>query len=154
MALAWICALTGCAAESEETAKATDLVRPDGRIPFRLSAAAADVRLRLSGGIDKPVGQGDVALDMSVSGERFDKLNRLARASLPPWGPYSAAGRFRMSKQGYAVDDLVLGCPGKQRQALERLRAGDLVHQVQVDVQQVAARPSNLPASCISSVAA
>ncbi|MFO1319808.1 MAG: AsmA family protein [Burkholderiales bacterium] len=93
---------------SLETAKATDLVRPDGRIPFRLSAAAADVRLRLSGGIDKPVGQGDVALDMSVSGERFDKLNRLARASLPPWGPYSAAGRFRMSKQGYAVDDLVL----------------------------------------------
>lgn len=91
-----------------ETAKATDLVKPGGRIPFRLGAEAGDVSLKLSGGIDKPVGEGDITLDMAVSGSRFDKLNRLARASLPPWGPYSAAGRFRMSKQGYAVDDLVL----------------------------------------------
>jgi AsmA family protein len=91
-----------------ETAKAADLVRPDGRIPFTFTAEAADTRVKLTGAISKPVGEGDIELALALDGKRFDSLNRLARTSLPPWGPYSLGGKFRMSKQGYEVADLAV----------------------------------------------
>jgi len=43
-----------------------------------------------------------------VRGPRLDTLDRLVHVSLPPWGPWSAAGRFRMGARGYAVEDLKL----------------------------------------------
>jgi AsmA family protein len=91
-----------------ETAKAADLVRPDGRIPFTFTAEAADTHVKLTGAISKPVGEGDIELALALDGKRFDSLNRLARTSLPPWGPYSLGGKFRMSKQGYEVADLAV----------------------------------------------
>lgn len=92
-----------------ETAKAAELVQPTGRIPFRFTAEAAETRVKLDGAIAKPVGKGDIELALDLRGSRFDRLNRLARASLPPWGPFSLGGRFRMSKQGYEVADLEVG---------------------------------------------
>lgn len=91
-----------------ESAKAADLVRPDSRIPFTFTAEAADTRVKLTGAISKPVGEGDIELALALDGKRFDSLNRLTRTSLPPWGPYSLGGRFRMSKQGYEVADLAV----------------------------------------------
>lgn len=91
-----------------ETASARDLVDPKLRVPFRLTLDAAESRVALSGAIARPLGDRDVELALDASGPRFSTLDKLVRASLPPWGPWSAAGRFRMSKQGYAVDDLKL----------------------------------------------
>ena len=90
-----------------ETAAAAQLANPALKLPFKLKLAAAKTRIALSGSIARPIGQRiDLALD--AQGERFDTLNQLLRAQLPPWGPWSAAGRFRMSPQGYAVDELKL----------------------------------------------
>lgn len=91
---------------SLETAKAADLLKPDQRIPFRFQAEAAETKVQLSGAIAKPVGKGDIELALAVEGRSFDRLNGLARAALPPWGPYALGGKFRMSNQGYAVEDL------------------------------------------------
>lgn len=91
-----------------KTAKAVDLVRPEGRIPFDLTAGVPDLEVRLHGTVAKPVGTRDIVLGLKVRGSRFDRLNGLARASLPPWGPYALSGLFRMSARGYEVDDLTV----------------------------------------------
>ena len=92
---------------SVETASARDLVNPKLPVPFKLTTEAAATRLELSGAIARPLGNPEVELALEVHGTRFDTLNKLARASLPPWGPWSAVGKFRMSARGYEVDDLV-----------------------------------------------
>lgn len=91
-----------------ETAPAADLVNPSLRIPVKLDVEAANTVLKLSGSIARPLAQADIELALDMHGTRFDNLNSLMRASLPPWGPWSAAGRFRMSAQGYEVEDLML----------------------------------------------
>ncbi len=57
--------------------------------------------------IARPIGS-ELGLALDASGTRFDNLNKLAHASLPPWGPWSAVGKFRMSPRGYEVNDLRL----------------------------------------------
>ncbi len=91
-----------------ETASAQDLVNPKLPVPFKLTTEAAETRMELSGAIARPLGNREVELALEVLGTRFDTLNKLARASLPPWGPWSAVGKFRMSARGFEVDDLVL----------------------------------------------
>ena len=92
-----------------ETAPAASLVNPLLRIPVRLTVEAANTTMKLSGSIARPLTQADIELALDMHGARFDNLNSLVRASLPPWGPWSAAGKFRMSAQGYEVADLMLG---------------------------------------------
>lgn len=90
-----------------ETARADQLADPKQPLSFKLNAEAADSGVTLSGLIARPIGSElDLALD--ARGKRFDSLDKLVRASLPPWGPWSAAGRFRMSLRGYEVKDLRL----------------------------------------------
>jgi hypothetical protein len=89
-----------------ETAPARELADPLLRLPFRLTAETARTQLVLSGGIARPLGNKDLELALEMRGARFDSLDRLVRASLPPWGPWSAAGRFRMAASGYEVADL------------------------------------------------
>jgi uncharacterized protein involved in outer membrane biogenesis len=91
-----------------ETASAQDLVNPKLPVPFKLDMEAAATRMAFSGAVARPLGDRQVELAMEVRGTRLDTLNKLARASLPPWGPWSAVGKFRMSARGYEVDDLVL----------------------------------------------
>ncbi len=91
-----------------ETASAPDLVNPKLPVPFKLDVEAAATRMELSGAVARPLGNPEVELALQVHGTRFDTLNKLARVSLPPWGPWSAVGKFRMSARGYEVDDLVL----------------------------------------------
>jgi len=91
-----------------QTASAQDLVNPKLPVPFKLDMEAAATRMEFSGAVARPLGNREVELAMEVRGTRLDTLNKLARASLPPWGPWSAVGKFRMSARGYEVDDLVL----------------------------------------------
>ncbi len=91
-----------------ETASAQDLVNPKLPVPFKLSTEVAATRMELSGAIARPLENREVELALEVRGPRFDTLSKLARASLPPWGPWSAVGKFRMTAGGYEVDDLVL----------------------------------------------
>ena len=91
-----------------ETASAQNLVNPKLPVPFKLSTEAAGTRMELSGAIARPLENREVELALEVRGTRLDTLSKLARASLPPWGPWSAVGKFRMSAGGYEVDDLVL----------------------------------------------
>jgi AsmA family protein len=90
-----------------DTARAEDLVNPKLSLPFEFSAETAQTKLKFSGAIARPLGS-ELELALDVQGTRFDSLNKLLRASLPPWGPWSATGKFRMSPKGYQVDDLRL----------------------------------------------
>lgn len=93
---------------SLQSAPVKDLLDPARRVPFELALAAAGTQVRLKGTMDRMIDKRDVELALTASGERFDALDKLLRVSLPPWGPWSLNGRFRMSARGYAVDDLQL----------------------------------------------
>ncbi len=90
------------------TAPAKDLVNPVLRVPFEIAVEAAESRLSLSGSLARDIDERDVELALKAGGQRFDHLNKLLRVSLPPWGPWSAAGQFRMSRNGYEVNQLKL----------------------------------------------
>ncbi|HXF17691.1 MAG TPA: AsmA family protein [Burkholderiales bacterium] len=90
-----------------ETARAYELADPKLPLPFKLDVEAADTGVTLSGNVARPVGS-ELELALDASGQRFDSLNKLARISLPPWGPWSASGKFRMSPRGYEVNGMRL----------------------------------------------
>lgn len=90
------------------SAPVKDLIDASRRVPFELSMSAVSTRLNLSGTMDRNIDARDIELGMKVQGERFNQLDKLLHVSLPPWGPWSAAGRFRMSPRGYEVADLQL----------------------------------------------
>ncbi len=90
-----------------ETARADELVNPKTSLPFRLSAEAGGANVKLTGTLARPIGS-QVELALQMQGNRFDSLDRIVRASLPPWGPWSAQGKFLMSPRGYEVNDLRL----------------------------------------------
>ena len=88
---------------SLRSATAKDLLDPLRRVPFELTLAASDSLLSLTGTLDRNMDARDIELQMKASGSRMDKLDRLARIALPPWGPWSVDGRLRVSRQGYAL---------------------------------------------------
>jgi uncharacterized protein involved in outer membrane biogenesis len=90
------------------TGRLVDLTRPGSRVPFSLDALAADTRLALRGQVAVPLTDRGGELTLSLSGPRFDALNELARADLPPWGPWSLTGRFQVAGQAYAMPALDL----------------------------------------------
>ena len=90
------------------SAPVKDLIDASRRVPFELSMSAVGTRLNLSGTMDRDIEARDVELGMKVQGERFNQLDKLLNVSLPPWGPWSAAGRFRMSTLGYEIEDMQL----------------------------------------------
>jgi uncharacterized protein involved in outer membrane biogenesis len=91
-----------------QTARAIDLINPNLPIPFNLAANTAGATIKLSGNVDRPLTKKDIELALDMSGNRMDNLNSLLHASLPPWGPWSASGRFHMSSSGYEVSSLIL----------------------------------------------
>ncbi len=91
-----------------QTAKAADLINPNLPIPFKLNASTSGAAIQLAGDIDRPFSKRDIELALDMSGIRLDNLNALAHTSLPPWGPWSASGKFRMSSGGYEVSALQL----------------------------------------------
>ena len=90
-----------------ETTRAVQLADPKLPLPFKLNVEAADSRVMLAGSIARPIGS-ELELALDAGGTRFSNLDKLVHASLPPWGPWSAIGKFRMSPRGYEVNDLQL----------------------------------------------
>ena len=92
---------------SFETAPANELINPKLPLHFTLRADAADAGVKFTGNIARPIGT-EFELALDAQGKKFADLNQLTRASLPPWGPWSAVGTFRVSPRGYEVNDLRL----------------------------------------------
>ncbi|MGV8934390.1 MAG: AsmA family protein [Gallionellaceae bacterium] len=91
-----------------QTATAADLLNPSLSIPLKISADTSAATLQLSGIIERPFIHKDAVFALDMHGTRFDSLNPLLKASLPPWGPWSASGKFRLSASGYEVSELLL----------------------------------------------
>lgn len=91
-----------------ETAPAAVLADPARPVSFRFGAEAAQTRLALNGTIARPLGEGDVELELDMGGPSFDTLDRLTRTDLPPWGPWRLAGKLRMGASGYEVPNLTV----------------------------------------------
>lgn len=85
-----------------------DLTRPGARAPFSLQAEAAGTRLDVQGSVRVPLSSRGGDLTLRLGGARLDSLNRLARADLPPWGPWSLAGRFAVAGDAYEMPQLEL----------------------------------------------
>lgn len=85
-----------------------ELLRNASTVPFAARAEAAGARLALDGTARLPFGQGGADLTLEVAGERLDTLSPLVRADLPPWGPWSVRGPFRISATGYEVPKLAV----------------------------------------------
>ncbi len=83
-----------------------DFVRNTSFVPFTLKAETSGTRLDLDGKVALPIRQGAAELDIRLSGDKLSSLNKLARADLPPWGPWSIAGPFRVTPTAYEVPNL------------------------------------------------
>jgi len=91
-----------------QTAKAADLINPKLPIPFKFNASTSGANIKLSGDIERPLSNNDIELALDMNGSRLDNLDSLTHTSLPPWGPWSASGKFHMSPNGYEVSSLLL----------------------------------------------
>ena len=90
------------------SATAKELLNPQSRIPFDLTVSAAHSQLVLKGTLNRNLEERDLELKLEVSGDRLDSLNHLLHLSMPPWGPWSAEGNFRLSANAYKLDGLNL----------------------------------------------
>jgi AsmA family protein len=89
------------------TGSFADFAGDSTRVPFAITAQAADTRLILDGEVTLPLGSAG-QLSFGIGGERLDSLSELARVELPPWGPWSLSGPIRMSSSGYELQALTL----------------------------------------------
>jgi hypothetical protein len=90
------------------SATAKELLNPRLRVPFDLLVSAANTQLALKGTLNRNIDERDLELKLNVSGDRLDSMNHLLHLSLPPWGPWSAEGNFRLSANAYKLDGLNL----------------------------------------------
>ncbi len=117
-----------------ETAKASDLIDPNLPIPFKLTASVSDTTLKLSGDIDRPFARPDIDLALEMHGTRLDNLNVLTNTSLPPWGPWSAAGKLHVSPVGYEVSSLQLQVGSSQLNGHGRIDTRTVPPRIDVDL--------------------
>jgi len=85
-----------------------ELAQTDRPVPFALRATTAQATLRIDGRLARPVTDRAATFALNLEGPRVDSLSRLARVSLPPWGPYALSGRLAVSNRGYEVADMSL----------------------------------------------
>ena len=90
------------------SATAKELLNPRSRVPFELTVSAANSQLALKGTLNRNLEERDLELKLKVSGDRLDDMNQLFHLSMPPWGPWSAEGTFRLSANAYKLDGLNL----------------------------------------------
>ena len=90
------------------SASANELLNPRLPVPFELTVSAARSQLQLVGTLNRTKQEPDLELQLKASGERLDSVNHLLRVAMPPWGPWSAQGRFRIAPGVYSVDELNL----------------------------------------------
>lgn len=96
-----------------------ELAKPYARVPFDLRLSSVQTELQLAGSVDRNIEARDIELALQVRGSKLNTLDPLLRVALPPWGPWSVAGRLKMSNQGYAIDGMrwVLGASELKGQA-------------------------------------
>ena len=103
------------------SATAKELLNPRLPVPFTLTVSAARSQLQLMGSVNRTKQEPDIELQLLASGERFDSVNHLLRVAMPPWGPWTAQGRFRISTNVYTVDELILKLGSSSLQGQGRL---------------------------------
>jgi uncharacterized protein involved in outer membrane biogenesis len=91
-----------------QTATARDLVDPTLPVPFEFVARTSGASITLSGAVDRPFSDREIEFALDIKGSRLDTLNALTGTSLPPWGPWAASGKFRISRSGYEMSSLLL----------------------------------------------
>jgi AsmA family protein len=90
------------------TGRAPDLLNPALPVPFQFVARTSGASITVSGAVDRPFSGRQVEFALDMAGSRFDTLDALTHTSLPPWGPWSASGKFRISRNGYEMPSLLL----------------------------------------------
>jgi uncharacterized protein involved in outer membrane biogenesis len=85
-----------------------ELLRDASTVPYAARAEAAGAKLAIDGTVKLPFGRGGADLVLDVSGERLDTLSPLARANLPPWGPWSVYGPLRITSTAYEIPKLAV----------------------------------------------
>jgi uncharacterized protein involved in outer membrane biogenesis len=91
-----------------QTGKAPDLLNPTLPVPFEFVARTSGASITVSGAVDRPLSDKEVEFALDMEGTRFDTLNSLTQTSLPPWGPWSASGKFHISRSGYEMPSLLV----------------------------------------------
>ncbi len=117
---------------SLRSASAKELMDAGRRVPFALDLSAAGSLLTLTGTLDRRIEARDIELQLRASGDRLDKLDRLTRVALPPWGPWSAEGRLRVSRQGYALEAMSVALGSSRLRGEGRLETTGAVPQLSV----------------------
>jgi uncharacterized protein involved in outer membrane biogenesis len=101
-----------------------DFAQDSKHVPFSLTAESAGTRLALDGRVTLPASEATADLKLVLSGERLDSLNRLVRAALPPWGPWSLAGPLRITTTAYDVPELAVSVGSSRLTGAGRLDLG------------------------------
>lgn len=103
------------------SATANELLNPRLPVPFELAVSAARSQLQLVGTLNRTKQEPDLELQLKASGERLDSVNHLLRVAMPPWGPWTAQGRFRIAHGVYSVDELNLAMGSSSLQGQGKL---------------------------------
>ena len=90
------------------SARLTDLLSTEQRLPFNLDATIIDHQLAIAGSLARPFSDRDIELSVALAGAQLQTLSGLARTALPSWGPYRVAGKLRLSRKGYELNDMNL----------------------------------------------
>ena len=91
-----------------QTARAADLLNPALPIPVNFHVRTAGAALALTGEIARPVSDRELSFSLDLNGERLDALDALLHTALPPWGPWSVSGKFRISREGYEMSSMLM----------------------------------------------
>jgi uncharacterized protein involved in outer membrane biogenesis len=82
----------------------------------KIRASAAGAELVMDGVTPRLSGFRELDIDMSLRGESMDSLSDLLDVSLPPFGPYTVAGRLSVGKTGFGVSDIDVRVGGSNLQ--------------------------------------
>jgi uncharacterized protein involved in outer membrane biogenesis len=78
--------------------------------PLEMNAEIAGMQLQLAPAAAgrQDASSSTIDYSLTITGNRFDELDRVAGVSLPPLGPYSIGGRFAVSGDSYGISDFAL----------------------------------------------
>jgi uncharacterized protein involved in outer membrane biogenesis len=91
-----------------DTGTAKELMDVSKRIPFELNTKVANTQLTLAGSLSRKMDDADVDLRLKISGKSLSDLNQILDVDIPPWGPWSLSGLFKMTDKSYEVSDFDL----------------------------------------------
>ncbi|MEM7145594.1 MAG: AsmA family protein [Verrucomicrobiota bacterium] len=74
-------------------------------LDFDLKANLAETNISLKGDATLPLESSNLDVDLNVSADKLSSLNELLETDLPPIGPYTIDGRFRLTDHGYSLSN-------------------------------------------------